>query len=139
MPPSDASGAMTEAVIESPRGTFVKRRADGTIDFVSPLPCPYNYGCLPGTTGGDGDPIDAIVLGPRLAAGTRVRLPVVAEVDFVDEGRTDTKLVLAAAPLSRAQAGGLTAFFCVYAVAKRSLARLRGRSREVSFRGIRRV
>jgi inorganic pyrophosphatase len=130
---------MPEAVVELPRGTFVKRRADGRIDFVSPLPCPYNYGSLPGTTGGDGDPIDAIVLGPRLAAGTRVNLPLVAEVDFLDEGRVDTKLVLSAAPLSPAQARGLAAFFRVYAVAKRALACLRGRPGGIHFRGIRRA
>ena len=128
---------MPDAVIEMPRGTFVKRRADGTLDFVSPLPCPYNYGCVPGTRGGDGDPLDAIVLGPRLAAGTRVSFPVVAEVDFVDEGRVDTKLVLSAAPLSAAQVRALAAFFRIYAVGKRGLAYLRGRHGEIRFHGIR--
>ena len=130
---------MPDALIESSRWTFVKRRADGRVDFVSPIPCPYNYGCLPGTTSGDGDPIDVIVLGPRLAAGTRVSLPVVAEVEFVDEGRADTKLVLSATPLMPAQARGLVAFFRVYAVAKRGLARLRGRSGEIRFRALRSV
>jgi inorganic pyrophosphatase len=134
------SRAVTVAVIECPRGSFVKRRADGAIDFVSPLPCPYNYGSLPGTVGGDGDPVDAIVLGPRLAAGTRVSLPVVAEVDFVDEGLVDTKLVLSArAALSARERAGLHAFFTCYALAKRGLARLRGRHGEIAFRGVREV
>ena len=128
---------VVEALVEVPRGGFVKRRADGTIDFVSPLPSPYNYGCLPGTLGGDGDPIDAIVLGPRLAAGARVRLPIVAEVDFVDEGRVDTKLVLHTRPLWPAEVRVLAAFFRCYAVAKRGLARVRGRPGEIAFRGIR--
>jgi inorganic pyrophosphatase len=132
MPP-----AFVIAVIEAPRGTFVKRRNDGSVDFVSPLPCPWNYGSLPGTVGGDGDPIDAIVLGPRLAAGTRVTLPVVAEVDFVDEGLVDTKLVLSARPLTLAERGSIVAFFVAYALAKRGLARLRGRPGEIRFRGVR--
>jgi inorganic pyrophosphatase len=136
MPPA-ASVAVAHAVIECPRGSFVKRRSDGTIDFVSPLPCPYNYGSLPGTTGGDGDPIDAIVLGPRLPAGTRVSWPVVAEVDFIDEGRVDTKLVLSPTSLSARERRGLHAFFTCYALAKRGLARLRGRRGEISFRGLR--
>src|SRR4051812_1615570 len=136
MPPSDAA-ELVEAIIEQPRGAFVKRRADGRIDFVSPLPYPYNYGSLPGTTGGDGDPIDAIVLGPRLAAGTRVSLPIVAEVDFIDEGRVDTKLVLSPTSLSARQRRGLAAFFTCYALAKRGLARLRGRRGEIAFRGLR--
>src|SRR5436190_685566 len=74
---------MPLAVIELPRGGLVKRSAGGRIDFVSPLPCPYNYGSLPGTRGGDDDPIDAIVLGPRLRAGTRVDLPVVAAIGWL--------------------------------------------------------
>jgi inorganic pyrophosphatase len=133
MPPAST----VVAVIEAPRGTFVKRRADGRIDFVSPLPCPWNYGSLPGTVGGDGDPVDAIVLGPRLAAGTRVVLPIVAEVDFVDEDLVDTKLVLSAHPLGAAERAGIAAFFVAYALAKRGLARLRGRRGSIRFRGIR--
>jgi len=130
---------MPEVLIELSRGAIIKRRADGSIDFVSPLPCPYNYGSLPGPRGGDGHPIDAIVLGPRLPARARVDLPVVAEVDFVDEGRVDTKLILSAAQLTSAQARGLVAFFRVYTLFKRALARVRGRGGEISFRGIRRV
>jgi inorganic pyrophosphatase len=126
-----------EAVIEAPKGTFVKRRADGSVDFVSPLPCPYNYGSVPGTRGGDGDPVDVIVLGPRLHAGARVRLPVVAEVDFVDDGQDDTKLVLSPRPLTAAERRGLERFFRVYARAKRVLALARGRRGEIAFRGVR--
>lgn len=127
---------VVEAVIEAPKGAFVKRRADGRIDFVSPLPCPYNYGSVPGTSGGDGDPIDAVVLGPRLRVGARVRLAVVAEIDFVDEGQRDVKLVLSSQPLSAAQRRGLAGFFTVYALAKRVLARLRGRRGLIAFRGV---
>ena len=35
----------------------MKRRADGTLDFVSPLRCPYNYGAALAYEGGDGDPL----------------------------------------------------------------------------------
>jgi inorganic pyrophosphatase len=125
-----------EAVVEAPRGSFVKRRADGRVDFVSPVPCPYNYGSLPGTVGGDGDPVDAVILGPRRRVGERVRLPVRAEVRFVDEGRDDTKLVLSAQPLGGLQRAGLWMFFTVYAQAKRLLARVRGRGGEIAFRGL---
>jgi inorganic pyrophosphatase len=100
------------------------------------VPCPYNYGSLPGTVGGDGDPVDAVILGPRRRAGERVRLPVRAEVRFIDEGRDDTKLVLSAQPLGGLQRAGLWMFFTVYAQAKRLLARARGRGGEVAFRGL---
>ena len=36
-----------EVVIEIPRGSFLKRGSSGRIDFVSPLPCPFNYGSAP--------------------------------------------------------------------------------------------
>lgn len=124
-----------EVVIEAPRFSFVKRRADGRVDFVSPLPCPYNYGSIPGRVSEDGDPLDAIVLGPRLARGARVSAPVVAIVDFLDGGEADPKVVCSERPLSAWQRAGLVGFFRVYAIAKRGLARVRGGSRATAFRG----
>ena len=64
-----------EVVIEVPRGSFLKRGSTGHVDFISPLPCPFNYGAVPMLVGLEGDLLDAVVLGPRLAVGSRVRLP----------------------------------------------------------------
>jgi inorganic pyrophosphatase len=36
-----------EVVIEVPRGSFLKRGSTGHVDFISPLPCPFNYGSVP--------------------------------------------------------------------------------------------
>jgi len=113
-------------VVELPRGGVVKRRDDGTVDFVSPVPCPWNYGSVPDVPGGDGDPLDAVVLGPRLARGSRVRYPVRAVMGFVDAGAEDDKLVVSARPLRAGDRHALTAFFRLYAVAKRALHRVRG-------------
>ena len=63
-----------DVVIEIARGSFLKRGSAGHIDFVSPLPCPYNYGSVPTYIGLEGDLLDAIVLGPRLALGTELRI-----------------------------------------------------------------
>jgi inorganic pyrophosphatase len=57
-----------DVVIEVPRGSFLKRGSTGRLDFVSPLPCPYNYGSVPQYLGLEGDLLDALVLGPPLAA-----------------------------------------------------------------------
>ncbi len=57
-----------EVVVEIPRGSFLKRGSTGHIDFVSPLPCPFNYGSVPAYLGLEGDLLDALVLGPRLRA-----------------------------------------------------------------------
>jgi inorganic pyrophosphatase len=61
-----------EIVIEIPRGSFFKRGSKGRIDFISPLPCPFNYGSVPDYLGLEGDLLDAVVLGPRLPHGSVV-------------------------------------------------------------------
>jgi len=124
-----------EVVIESPRGSVVKRRADGGVDFVSPLPCPYNYGSIPGRQSGDGDPLDAVVMGPRLRRGERLRLQVVGVIDFLDAGEGDPKVICARGPLTPGERRGLERFFRVYAAFKRVLHRVRGRTGETRFRG----
>ncbi len=48
-----------EVVIEIPRGSFLKRGSNGHIDFISPLPCPFNYGAVPDLLGLDNDLLDA--------------------------------------------------------------------------------
>jgi inorganic pyrophosphatase len=63
------SGVEVDVVIEVPRGSFIKRGSTGNVDFVSPLPCPFNYGSVPAYLGLEGDLLDALVLGPRLALG----------------------------------------------------------------------
>ena len=35
---------LVDVVIEIPRWSFLKRGSSGGVDFVSPFPCPYNYG-----------------------------------------------------------------------------------------------
>ena len=86
-----------EIVIEVPRGSFLKRGLTGRIDFVSPLPCPFNYGAVPSHLGLEGDLLDALVLGPRLRFGTRVRLRAWGAVTLTDRGMSDDKLVCSAA------------------------------------------
>src|SRR6185295_8056037 len=102
-------------MVEVPRGSFIKRRDDGGIDFVSPVPCPFNYGSVPGTRSGDGDRIDALVLGPRLARGARVRVMVVGRVRFTDAGQDDPKLIGSGRPLGRVDRAKIVAFFALYA------------------------
>lgn len=113
--------------IEVPRGSFVKRKADGRVDLWAPLPCPYNYGSILDSEAPDGDPYDALVLGPRLPAGHIVSMPARAVMGFVDEGCDDPKVVCAAAPLGAGQRAAIHAFFVVYAAFKRLRQRVRGR------------
>ncbi len=116
-----------EVLVESPRWSVVKWRADGRVDFISPLPCPYNYGCIPELRSGDGDPLDVVVLGPRLRRGERVRVPVVGVIGFLDAGEADPKVICGTRPLRPVDRAGLEAFFRLYALFKRVLHRVRGR------------
>ncbi len=116
-------------------GGFVKRTSRGDVDFVSPLPCPFNYGELPGTLGGDGDPLDAVVLGPRVPPGTSLRAALLGAVDFEDAGQPDLKLVCGNTPLRGVQRTLVLAWFRGYAVAKRALNVARGQSGPTRCRG----
>ena len=114
-------------VIDVPRGSFVKRRDDGSVDFLSPFPSPFNYGHVPDTLADDGDACDAVVLGPRLARGTRSRVAVRGQVGFIDAGLSDPKWICSPRPLSPAQRRQVERFFRRYAVAKRLINQVRGK------------
>ena len=125
----DASdvGSEVQVCIEVPRWSFVKRKADGRIDLVSPLPCPYNYGSVVGSLAPDGDPLDALVLGPRLGFGHTAVTRAWAVMGFRDDGIDDPKLVCAARAPTAAQRRGIERFFTAYAVFKRAVYLARGR------------
>lgn len=125
----DTSGRPPEldVVIEIPRGSFLKRGSTGQVDFVSPLPCPFNYGSVPAYVGLEGDLLDALVLGPRLPSGTRIRVPAWGAVTMSDRGMQDDKLVCSAHAPDEAQRRAVLRFFRFYARAKGLLNRWRGR------------
>jgi inorganic pyrophosphatase len=125
-----------EVVIDVPRGSFIKRDDEGKVDYVSPLPCPFNYGSVPGTLSGDGDRLDALVLGPRLAQGARVRVPVRALVRFLDAGDNDPKYVCSARPLSRRERALVAVFFSAYAYLKGALNLARGKHGPTRYGGL---
>ena len=116
-----------EVVIEIPKGSFLKRGSTGHIDFVSPLPCPFNYGSVPNYVGLEGDLLDALVLGPRLPLGTLLRVKAWGAVMLTDRGMTDDKLVCSAHPLSSAERQGVLRFFGFYAKCKWMLNAVRRR------------
>jgi inorganic pyrophosphatase len=120
--------------VEVPRGSFLKREGP-RIEYVSPLPCPFNYGSVVGTRGEDGDPLDAVVLGPGLPLGTEIDVDVHGVVAFLDDGCDDAKLVCGALPTA-AEARLLRAFFAAYAPARALLNRLTGRTGPTRYGGL---
>lgn len=129
-------GDEVDIEVETPRFGFVKRAASGEVDFVSPVPTPFNYGFVPGTRADDGDPQDVMLLGPRLRRGARTRGVVQARVAFTDAGARDDKLVCKAGPLTTAERRAIAFFFTIYARLKGGLNALRGRSGVTAFGGI---
>jgi inorganic pyrophosphatase len=115
-----------EVVIEVPRGSFVKRGSTGRLDFLSPFPCPFNYGSIEAYLGLEGDLLDAVVLGPRLRKGTRVTVQALGAVGLIDRGIYDDKIICGNIPVSSSQRLLILLFFRFYARCKGLLNFLRG-------------
>ena len=127
--PINADGTIT-AYVEIPRGERRKWEFDmaanaGAVDRVIPEEIggyPVNYGFVPQTVSYDGDPFDALVLGPPLANGTILQGVPVALMQMRDEGVVDSKVVLspvgdggrARHPLSVDQQQAMAEYFSRY-------------------------
>lgn len=121
--------------IEIPKGGRIKRSHDGRIAFVSPLGCRFNYGSVVGLPPGpDGDPPDAIVIGPALPMGAEVEAEVRGVVGFLDAGIPDDKLV-AGPPVGPEEREAVLRFLRLYAAVKRAAQRIRGKSGETAVIG----
>ncbi len=107
--PRNADGTVN-AVVEIPAGTTAKWEVtdddgnlhwdveDGRPRMVQYLGYPLNYGMVPRTKlaesmGGDGDPLDILVLGDAIPRGTVVPVTVIAVARYTDDGERDDKLV----------------------------------------------
>jgi inorganic pyrophosphatase len=102
-------GGLVNAVVEIPAGACEKWEVksdgvmrwdikDGKPRHVKYLGYPCNYGMVPGTQlgkelGGDGDPLDILVLGAALPRGTVVAVKVLGLIQLVDAGEQDDKLI----------------------------------------------
>jgi len=97
-------------VVEIPAGTNEKwqtsaltgslyfEHVDGKPRIIQYLSYPFNYGFIPQTlhskeTGGDGDPIDVVLIGPALQRGSLHPVKILGAIKFLDDGEEDTKLI----------------------------------------------
>ena len=113
--------------IETSKFSFIKRKDCGHIDYISPVPSPFNYGSVENTISGDGDRIDVIVLGDRIKTGLSKVAPIVAKVEFYDNGWPDLKYICSDIKLSSMKRVFIIAFFIFFAFAKRLLNKIRGK------------
>ena len=115
--PIHSEAGFLQAVIEIPAGTTAKYEVDkasgelvwseenGKPRSVAYLGYPGNYGFIPQTlspkeTGGDGDPLDVIVLGEAEERGRLVEIRLIGVLKLKDRGEQDDKLI--AVPLKGA-------------------------------------
>lgn len=107
--PARADGGLVNAVVEIPAGACEKWEVkldgvmrwdmkDGKPRNVKYLGYPCNYGIVPRALlgeelGGDGDPLDMLVLGPSLPRGTVLPVQVIGLIHLVDDGDMDDKLI----------------------------------------------
>jgi inorganic pyrophosphatase len=108
--PAKEDENLTNVVIEIPAGQNAKwevSETDGKMRWeikngkprmVSYLPYPFNYGMVPSTlqtaeTGGDGDPIDVVVLGSALPRGLITKTKIIGILRLKDDGERDDKLL----------------------------------------------
>jgi inorganic pyrophosphatase len=122
-----SSKLAVEVVIEVPKWGFVKRGMHEHVDFVSPVPCPFNYGSIVGFVGLDGDLLDALVLGPRLRRGARVVVTAFGAVGLSDRDMYDDKVICSAGPIARSDRERVLRFLRLYGRCKRVLNFFRGR------------
>lgn len=101
--PRNSDGTMN-AVIEIPSGSNkkweVKRDGKlywdtkhGDVRYVDYLAYPGNYGMIPQTKAGDGDPLDVLILGPAQPRGKIVKVNIIGVLKALDKGERDDKLV----------------------------------------------
>lgn len=109
--PAITADNMVNAIIEIPTGTSAKwelskendkqiiwEQKNGVPRIVNYLGYPGNYGSIPQTSlpkefGGDGDPLDVIVLGQAVPRGEVVPVRIVGVMKMLDGGEQDDKLV----------------------------------------------
>jgi inorganic pyrophosphatase len=99
-----------KAIIEIPAGTLDKfelnkksheiehEHKDGVPRVVQYLAYPANYGYIPNTLlakedGGDGDPLDVLVLGAAVEREAKLDIKIIGALRLLDRGEQDDKLI----------------------------------------------
>lgn len=108
--PSQNDKGLVNAVVEVPTGSTAKWEVDkrsgdlkwefkkGAPRMIKYIGYPGNYGMIPQTllsesTGGDGDPLDIIVLGRALPRGSITGVKIIGVLKLFDKGERDDKII----------------------------------------------
>ena len=93
------AGSTAKYEVNKKNGMLELEQKNGNPRFVKYLGYPGNYGMIPRTIlpkdqGGDGDPMDVIVLGPSVPIGSVVKAYPIGVLDLLDRGEKDYKLLM---------------------------------------------
>lgn len=109
--PAVTAEGSVNVVVEIPAGTLAKwevnklngeleweRINEDSLRIVEYLAYPANYGMIPQTllpkeSGGDGDPLDVVVLGEAIERGSIVSCKLIGVLELSDNGEQDDKLI----------------------------------------------
>jgi len=92
------AGSTEKWEVEKKNGSLKHEMVDGVPRMIKYLGYPANYGMIPKTKlpkalGGDGDPLDVIVLGESIPRGTIVKAEILGILRLLDKGEQDDKLI----------------------------------------------
>ena len=79
-------------------GKLALEHKQGKPRIIKYLPYPFSYGFIPNTLltkekGGDGDPLDAIIIGNSLERGKVAPVKVIGILSLLDRGEQDDKII----------------------------------------------
>ena len=88
--------------VEISKNTNIKYEFDKDLNALicdrilfTPFMFPFNYGFIPNTLSGDGDPLDAIVyMSESLVPGSYIKCRIIGALETEDEKGNDTKIIL---------------------------------------------
>jgi len=92
------AGTLEKWEVSKPEGVIRLEQIEGKPRKVKYLAYPGNYGMIPQTllpksAGGDGDPLDVIVLGPSVKRGSIIKAKIIGMLHLLDRGEQDDKLI----------------------------------------------
>ena len=92
------SGTHDKFEVSKDTGQIVQDIENGQPRKIKYIGYPGNYGMIPRTLlsielGGDGDPLDVIVLGEQLQKGNVVEVKLIGILKMLDDGEVDDKLI----------------------------------------------
>lgn len=99
--PQPEEGSDFYTVVEIPQGSFTKYEIDADTGHVivdryqsMPVVYPANYGSIPSSLGGDGDPLDALVYTREpIVPGAMIKVRAIGVLKMIDGGEQDDKVV----------------------------------------------